>query len=135
MKKTYEQMKAAGEKMRIADWFDLSEKVPSWPWRASYPQENFTIVNETEKAVQVEWEAVSCDGEYERAWKAWLPKAALESYEDHAERQQSAFEAGCKRYDAAIAFAKEHGVKGVRVGLRLVTILDKIQKAGLVFAC
>lgn len=43
------------------------------------------------------------------------------------------FQTGCERYAKVLAFAKEHKIKGVRSGLRLETLLNKISEAGLVF--
>ena len=43
------------------------------------------------------------------------------------------FEAGCERYEKLLAFCKEHKIKGVRSGLRMATLLNKIEAAGLKF--
>ena len=43
------------------------------------------------------------------------------------------FEAGCERYEKLLAFCKEHKIKGVRSGLRMATLLNKVEAAGLKF--
>lgn len=135
-KKTYDELKAAGD-MRIADWFNVDEKIGNrYPWQAIQNTRTcFEIVLETEKAFKAAWRLGCVDGEHEVTRYCWVPKSAIESASAHIAAKASRFEEGCKRYDRAIAFAKEHGVKGVRIGMRLQTILAKIQSAGLVYTC
>ena len=134
MKKTYEELKQAND-LKVADWFEPSN-VPSYAgiygWRR-----NFTIVRETEKAVQIEVEATSRDGEYDFMVKVWVPKACFESRKDYFEKEakrEQAFEDGKARYEKLLAFCKEHGVKGARLGLKTSTLMGLVNKAGLVYA-
>jgi hypothetical protein len=55
----------------------------------------------------------------------------IESVEDA--RSAERFEAGRKNYDHLIQLAKDNGIKGVRVGLRRVTIEQKLTAAGVAF--
>ena len=119
-----------GDEVYVADWFrfDLPEYAtqPSW----------VRIVEESAsgKAWKVDIETETKDGERDLHFTKFIPKAAVktESQVRAEEKQaQKRFESGAKRYNAMVEFAKSNGVKGVRVGLRKETILEKIRKAGL----
>lgn len=95
------------------------------------------INKETEKAYQVFVEYTTIDGEYEGEKLVWIPKSCTlteEEYRKEAEAEEKRFEDGKAAYEKMVTWAKENGVKGVRVGMRKATILDKIKKAGLVYS-
>lgn len=95
------------------------------------------IIKETEKAYLLEIEWCTVDGEYDGFSNRWIPKSCTLTVDEQIEieeKQEKAFEDGCKRYEKLLKFAKENDVKGVRKGLRKETILKKIEDAGLVFA-
>lgn len=82
------------------------------------------IARETEKAVLVknmtDWGMVSF----------WCPKSCLLTKED-IEREEKAFENGLKYNESLVEYAKNNGVKGVRIGMRTNTLIEKIKNAGL----
>lgn len=102
------------------------------------------VVRETEKAYLISFEAETSDGEHEFLVEKWCPKSCTMDEAEYkqecareVERMNAAYaryEEGCKKYEALVKFAKDNGVKGVRTGLRAVTILAKIQAAGLEYA-
>ena len=51
--------------------------------------------------------------------------------EERQEKRIKRFEEGQRKYNELIEFAKENKVKGVRVGWRKETIINKIKDAGL----
>lgn len=77
------------------------------------------VVAETEKAVQLR--LVSDFG----SKKFWFPKSVFMNDEE----RQKKFEDGCARYEKALSFAKEHGLR-VRNKMRLATIIETIKSAG-----
>lgn len=94
------------------------------------------INKETEKAFQVFVEYTTIDGEYEGEKLVWVPKSCTMTREEYLKEEAEAekrFEDGKAAYDNLVAWAKENGVKGVRVGMRKTTILEKIEKAGLTY--
>lgn len=86
------------------------------------------IEKETEKAYLLSFEACTLAGD-DVIVKAWCPKSATMSVEE----AQNEVAVKMSRYEQLIAFAKENGIKGVRKGLKAVTILQKIKQAGLVY--
>ena len=83
-------------------------------------------VAETEKAVKLDF--ISYLG-----WdlKVWAPKSALMTAADlkaNDERKQNAF----AKMDALKAWAKDHGVKGLRARMKKATVIKKINDLGLV---
>lgn len=95
------------------------------------------VVRETEKAYQVFIECGRIDGEWDGDKLIWVPKKCTMTEEEYQAEQAAAekrFEDGCKAYDQLLAFAKEHGVKGVRSGMRKSTIEQKMREAGVVYA-
>ena len=124
---------AVGDEVRVADWFSF--ELPSY---AIQPKK-VRIVGESAsgKAWRVDVYADSADGEREFYFSKYIPKAAARSeaqyqqeMQSRAQTQQQRFEAGQKRYNAMIEFAKSKKIKGVRVGLTKQTILRKIKEAG-----
>lgn len=126
--KTYEELKQNND-LKVKDWFTYSASYGYG--RNSDWREDFAIEKETEKAVLISFEVVRLDGEAEKDEKVWVPKSCFESYREYHERKDKAFEEGCNRYNKLIAFCKENKIKGARVGLRVSTLLEKIENAGL----
>ena len=138
----YDQLKAEGEDLHIADWFDLSGKLPE---RGVNPGVgvHFEVVSESERAVRVRWFFYDSVGSMAEdgagfEWFAWLPKAAIESLTGYLIKEEmmhnGTWAKPSARYDALVSFAKENGVKGVRAGMRAATILAKVREAGLEYA-
>lgn len=133
--KTYEELKNTTD-LKVKDWFECSISYPfhaDCDWRT-----NFSVERETEKAVLIRIDVSSCDGEWDGQRNVWVPKSCFESLkeynriqEEREARREQAFEEGCKKYNALIEFCKANKIKGVRVGLRAVTLLKKVQEAGL----
>ena len=76
------------------------------------------------------------NGEYESCKSVWVPKSCTmtkEEYEATLIEEKKRFEEGKVAYEKLVAWAKDQGVKGVRVGLRKETILKKINEAGLCY--
>ena len=95
------------------------------------------IMKETEKAYLISFEVSSLDGEWDGVKHIWVPKKCTMTeaeYKAELEEAESRFLAGCEAYDNLLAFAKQHGVKGVRSGMRKSTIEQKIREAGIACA-
>jgi hypothetical protein len=119
-----------GDEVYVADWFkfDLPEYAMQ-PRRVRILEESAS-----RKAWKVDIDTETKDGERGLYYTKFIPKAAVKTkgqVEFEQKQAQKNFESGAKRYNKMIEFAKAHGVKGVRVGLRKETILEKIKKAGL----
>ncbi|RRG06362.1 MAG: hypothetical protein DUD28_02780 [Lactobacillus sp.] len=83
------------------------------------------LVTETAKAVKLDF--ISYQG-----WdlKVWAPKSALMTAADlkaNDDRKQNAF----AKMDALKAWAKDHGVKGLRARMKKATVIKKINDLGL----
>ena len=105
-------------------------------YNGGFLEEILGIERETEKAylLCIAWDYTS---DLYRTLKVWVPKSATmtdEEYREEQRKEDERFEEGCKRYENLVAFAKEHGIKGIRVGMRKNTILTKIAEAGLEYA-
>lgn len=125
-------VKPMAAELRIKNWFVKKIEVPYGFHLVNYIMQT---EKETEKALYVAMEIVSNDGECERIFRTWVPKACVqteEEYQAEVEAEIARFEAGKDRYNRLVEWAKMHGVKGIRVGLRKDTILAKIKDAGLV---
>lgn len=123
-----------GSHIHIQDWFTYDN--PSYAIRTNRGQ----IVGESAsgKAWKVGIETETADGERDVYIERWMPKKAVISKEQHdyelqqrEKKWEKSFKKGEKKYAKMIEFAKKNNVKGVRVGLRKETILEKIKKAGL----
>ena len=105
-----------------------------------YAEHECFVVQETDKAYKV---VVLTKG---HSFNCWVPKsctvATAEEKTAEAEqaeqrkaewetKRQERWEAACKAYNDLIAYAKAHGVSGVREGLRRETIEQKILNAGI----
>lgn len=93
---------------------------------------SFTIVleekeeeKEEEKAVQLKFN----NDKYGYLLK-WIPLSDLYTVEEINKAQQAA-SSGVSYNIMLLNFAKDHGIKGIRKGMRTQTILLKIQQAGL----
>lgn len=94
------------------------------------------VIGETEKAYKVMVGYCTLDGEIDGDKAMWCPKSCTiteEEFNAEQEEKEARFQDGCNAYEAMIKFAKENGVKGVRKGMKKVTILAKIRNAGLVY--
>lgn len=106
----------------------------------AYSEHTCFIAQETEKAYKV---IVFCKNS---SFNCWVPKSctvatfeefnqeAIDAEQRKAEweaKRQERYEAACKAYADLIAYAKAHGVQGVREGLRRATIEQKIINAGI----
>lgn len=119
-----------GDEVFKADWFNFE-----LPYYAIQPS-RVQIIGESAsgKAWKVKIETGTIDGERDLYFTRYMPKAAIitKAQEEAWQKENiKKFEKGKQKYSKMIQFAKEHGVKGVREGLRTETILDKIKKAGL----
>ncbi|MBC2303357.1 hypothetical protein [Listeria booriae] len=84
---------------------------------------DFDILKETEKAYYLN---VTSDF---GTFAMWAPKSVCLTHAEYCSEE----DAKVSRYESAIAFAKENGIKGIRAGLKMKTILAKIEAAGLKF--
>lgn len=119
-----------GDDVYVANWFSFD--LPNY---AMQPKK-VRIIEESAsgKAWKVEIETETKDGERDLFYTKFIPKAAVKTESQvkaEIKKEKQRFESGAKRYNAMIEFAKKNGVKGVRVGLKKETILEKIKKAGL----
>lgn len=83
-----------------------------------------TVERETEKAVLLKWAT-----EY-GVIKSWIPKSCIltgAETEAPVVRRSS----GLEYNENLVKFAKANGVKGVRVGMKTMTLIEKIKAAGL----
>lgn len=119
-----------GDTLLIKSWFRGKIDIPYY----AIPPYDGKIIAETEKAYKMELYTESLDGEHDLKFTRYVPKSATETKaerEKEEKRQERRYEAGKKKYEKMLAFAKQNGVKGVRSGMRKDTILEKIRKAGL----
>lgn len=117
------------KEIEIKSWFVLKNFTSEERYAESVSDKE--IVRETEKAVLIKF--VSDFGTFTK----WIPKSCLMTEEDYRierekeEKRIARFEEGKRKYNELIKFAKNNGVKYVRVGLRKETIINKIKEAGL----
>lgn len=119
-----------GDHVYIKDWFlDKLEL----PYYAMKPTWKVQIIEEREKAYKVSIDTETLDGERDLHYTKFVPKSVVETQSQRKKAEKESrkrYETGKQKYDKMIAFAKEHEIKGVRVGLKKETILEKIRKAG-----
>lgn len=118
--------------MKIKDW-KLDEIKRDM--NGGFLEEINGIVKETEKAycLSITWGYTS---NLNRTTNVWVPKSATmtdEEYQAELNAQAERFNEGCKRYEDLVQFAKAHGIKGIRVGMRAATIRAKLAEAGIEF--
>lgn len=84
------------------------------------------IVKETEKAVFVKF-----NSDY-GIISSWIPKSCVgENYNATEIAPEKKQNSGLAYNETLVEFAKAHGVKGVRIGLKTTTLISKIIAAGL----
>ncbi len=121
----------------MKEWFWSKNEYGSY---GPYCEHTCFVLKETEKAYKA---LVFCKNS---SFSCWVPKSCTlatfaemcEEAED-AEQRKAEWEAkrearwqeACKKYNELIAYAKAHGVRGVREGLRRETIEQKIINAGI----
>lgn len=121
--------KNSTKEIEIKSWFVLKNFTSEERYVESVSDKE--VIKESEKAVLIKF--VSDFGSFTK----WIPKSCLMTEEDYRiEREKEIerakrFEEGKKRYGQLIKFAKENKVKGIRIGLRKETIINKIKDAGL----
>lgn len=114
----------------VKDWF-LTKNLSEGERYAYSVGDGAYIARETDKAV-----LIKNDTDFGTV-SFWCPKSCLLTEEDFnkqkevAEKWEKAMNDGLDYNEKLVIYAKENGVKGVRVGLRTATLIDKIQKAGL----
>lgn len=114
--------------MKVKDWF-LAKNLNSDQQFIVRVADDMWVMKETEKAV-----LLIADSDYGKV-QFWCPKSCVisdEEYEEQIKAEIARVEAGGKKLAKLIEWAKEQGVKGVRKGMRKVTVLAKIEAAGLV---
>lgn len=107
----------------IKKWF-LDKNFDYYERQAYNTSFGFTVERETEKAVLIE-----IDGDYGKVTK-WIPKSVLitkEEYETERDAVVDSFENGLEYNEKLLKFAKENNVKGIRKGMRTVTLISKIK--------
>ena len=123
------EIKEEKVELQVKQWFINKNFTQDERYVASVS--DLGINKETEKAVLINF--VSDFGSFAK----WIPKSCLMTAEDfriEKEKQDYRYERfveGEKKYNELVKFAKENKVKGVRVGFRKETIINKIKDAGL----
>lgn len=117
-------LNSATKQVYIKDWFFNKIKYEERGFHIFNGK--FDVIDETEKAYKLSIEMNSLDGEYNKVKSRWIPKSASMSEEEY----KTALNDRKTRYEKAIDFAKNKGVKGVRKGMKKTTILKKIRDAG-----
>lgn len=113
----------------IKSWFLIKNFTPDERYVVEVSDRE--ILRETEKAVNIKFTS-----KYGNLF-SWIPKSVFMTEEDYRierekeEKRIARFEKGKKRYEKLVEFAKANNVKGVRVGWRKETIINKIKNAGL----
>jgi hypothetical protein len=124
-----------GDTVYIKDWFRDKIDLPSHAIGVTH-NTTVKIIGETEKAFKVSIDTETKDGEYDLHYNRFVPKSVVETKAQRIASDKAAdarYEQGKKNYNKMIEFAKQHGVKGVRSGLRKETILKKIKEAGYTY--
>ena len=114
--------------MKVKDWF-LAKTLNSDQQFIVNVADDIWAMRETEKAV-----LLMADSDYGKV-QFWCPKSCIISDEEYKAQQDAEIarvKAGGERLTKLIEWAKEQGIKGVRKGMRKVTVLAKIEAAGLV---
>lgn len=124
-----EEEKDVKVELKVKQWFIDKNFTQDERYVASVS--DLSIIRETEKAVLIQF--YSDFGKFNK----WVPKSCLMTEEDFREEKArfdkwvDAFDEGKRRYEELVKFAKENKIKGVRIGLRKQTIINKIKDAGL----
>lgn len=115
-----------GEKMRIKEWF-LSKNFNDNE-RYVISVSDITIEKESEKAVYIKFESNF------GIIKRWIPKSCIMTDEEVKEElriKTERFNNYQNRYSSLIELGKSNGVKGLRKGLKIATIIEKIRFTGI----
>ena len=118
-----------GQEVWVKDWFRDKIDLPAY----ALPPKKVTIIEERGKAYKVFVDTETRDGERSVHFERYVPKSVVETDKQHRAAEKAAdkrYETGVQKYAKMIEFAKSHGVKGVREGLRKDTILKKLKAAG-----
>ena len=113
----------------IKSWFLIKNFTPDERYVVEVSDRE--ILRETEKAVNIKFTS-----KYGNLF-SWIPKSVFMTEEDYRierekeEKRIARFEKGKKRYEKLVEFAKANNVKGVRIGWRKETIINKIKDAGI----
>lgn len=110
----------------VKEWFLL--KTLSNEELTAYRTGTPYVARETEKAV-----LIKNDTKFGMV-SFWCPKSCTMTLEEKEMEMQSFeynFERGLLYNEILLDFAKKNGVKGVRLGMRTVTLIKKIEEAGL----
>jgi hypothetical protein len=125
-----------GDLVHIKSWFIDKINKPNYAM-SPYEGEQYRIIQETEKAYKISIDTETLDGEHDVSYTSWIPKSATQTnaqYLESRKQEEARYNKGVREYDRLIKFAKDNNIKGVRVGLKKKTILDKLEKAGLKFS-
>lgn len=112
--------------MKIKEWF--VEKNFTQNERYVIQCGEVSIEKETEKAYFLKW-----NSDYGFI-KRWVPKSCIytqEEYVEIIEKETKRIVRGLDYNTKLVEFAKENNIKGVRVGLKTKTLIEKIKNAGL----
>lgn len=112
--------------MKIKEWFLVKNFNDNERYTISVSDVN--IEKETEKAVFIKFESDF------GVIKSWIPKSCIMTDEEEQEERRLKAERLNKyqdKYNSLIEFGKNHGVKRLRKGLKMKTIIEKIQLAGI----
>lgn len=120
------KLHAEGEKMKIKEWFLFKNFNDNERYVISVS--DISIEKESEKAVYIKFE--SDFGTIKR----WIPKSCIMTDEEEKEElriKAERFNNYQNRYNSLIELGKSNGVKGLRKGLKIITIIEKIRLAGI----
>lgn len=109
---------------KIKDWFmdkNFSPRQREFIQIAAF-NDKLTVIEESEKAVR--FKAIF-DG---RCMEFWCPKSCIETVDTTASTVKTD---GLNYNEALLKLAKENGVKGVRKGMKTVTLISKLAAAGI----
>lgn len=124
---------AKNKEVAIKKWF-FSKIDVDFGWHYFF-EGMHRVLKETEKAFLLEIEACTLDGEYDAAKSVWVPKKCTlteEEFELEEKKNEESLQNGLNYNQELIAFCKANGIKGVRKMMKTKTLLEKIEKAGLV---
>ena len=116
--------------MVVKKWFE--NKITA-EYGGGFIEDIIGVKRETEKAYLMIIE-IGYSSSLSRKVEHWVPKSCVMTDEEAAEenrKEVERLENGLAYNERLVAFAKENLVKGVRKGMRTVTLIRKIQEAGL----
>ena len=121
----------------IPDWFMRKlETDGGQNTKYMFDSNHGKVVRETEKAYMIELDYETLDGEWGGRKKVWVPKSVAQTYEQaqqaaaaKTEKMNNAF----AEMDRLIQLGKDNGIKGIRRGMKRVTIEKMLRDAGVDF--